>query len=529
MPLLWGMIIGIIACTPEPFDLSDTAILEGEAPPEWPEVIDPGPPCETDGGVFELPDVAPAGGRVRFSASALLQPVGVAERLEVAVYLADEDEVDADAYGSLSVDGGEGATIVEVSPVEQGRASVVLRFNRPGRHMVQGWLDAENGRTGHIEMVAFATQLPMWELALSEEHLTLIVDHPEERIKVPAELTIDQQVYGTTVRIHGGSSRYFPKKSFRFDLDKGLTLPDGSNHLILRAEWGDKAMLRNYLGLELSRFGTWLPTPRAQIVHFRINQRYYGAMWHVERIDGDFLRARQMNPDGSMYEADPQQEYWVPGGNLTPLLGMAEYVGVYDHKKGDLDYEDLIELIEETLTLPDREFVQVINQAVDVSSVLVYMAVMAVMQNQDHIKKNYYLYRNHFAEDDRWVVIPWDLDLTLGHLWTEENDILDETIFVDGSPYSGSWQGHDFFNRLLHRLWTIPELDARFWEYVDHIVEHVFTAEFIDARIDNVLCRAAPDIVADGRKRASLDEYLSRVDEIRSFVAARRMYLLSEQ
>ncbi len=55
-----------------------------------------------------------------------------------------------------------------------------------------------------------------------------------------------------------------------------------------------------------------------------------------------------------------------------------------------------------------------------------------------------------------------------------------------------------------------------------------FNREFIDGRIDNLLCHAAPVLMADGRKRADNSEYPSRVDEIRNFVEERRSFILGE-
>ncbi len=154
------------------------------------------------------------------------------------------------------------------------------------------------------------------------------------------------------------------------------------------------------------------------------------------------------------------------------------------------------------------------------------MAVMAVIQNHDHIKKNYYLYRDPESPDDRWVVFPWGLELTFGHLWSEENGVLDEAIITDASLDEGICPG--FCNHLMTRLYDIPEYQDRFCELVEHVLSTTFNREFIDGRIDNLLCRAAPDLMADGRKRADNSEYLSRVDEIRNFVDGRRAFILGE-
>jgi spore coat protein CotH len=147
-----------------------------------------------------------------------------------------------------------------------------------------------------------------------------------------------------------------------------------------------------------------------------------------------------------------------------------------------------------------------------------------VIQNHDHIKKNYYLYRNPDETDDRWTIFPWDLELTFGHLWTEEMDVLDEQLFTDEPLEFGVCPG--FCNQLLTRLYEVPGYQDRFYEMVGHIIETSFNADFIDELIDNALCRATPDLLADSMKRATNDEYLDRVDELRAFVQARRTYIL---
>jgi spore coat protein H len=368
-------------------------------------------------------------------------------------------------------------------------------------------------------------------MTVDEAELETLYDDVWLRLKIPGTLTVDGEDYPTKVRLHGGSSREYPKSSFRFDLGLpgpeggDIALPDTHDHLILRAEWNDKSMLRNYLGLEIFRNATWIPTPNAEMVHFRINKRYYGVMWYVERIGGDFLRIRGLNNDGSMYEADPGKDCWDPGGDLNPVDDLETYQCIYDHKKGDIEYNDLIHFIEVTLQVPDSEFEATIAKALDVDEYLVYLATMAIIQSQDHIKKNYYLYRDPEGDDRRWIVFPWDLEITLGHLWTEENEVLDETIFYQGNLPMGICPG--FCNQLITRLMETPNYEERFWEFVYYILETTFTREFVDQRLDRMVCLGTPDLLADQRMRAENDEYLDRVDEIKDFVDKRRDFIYS--
>lgn len=485
------------------------------------------PPCEADGLMSQLPEVEKPSGLIQFKQSSVIQPVGISERIEVAFWDVEGKSIDKDIEGELLMETDESTIVEEIGPIVEGRAEVVVKFKTPGVHEIRGSLVNDAQRVGKVEYMAYEAKIPIWNMEIAEEDLQLILDNPGERQKVPCELTIDGAAYLSLVRIHGGSSRYYLKKSFRFDLAGGLALPGGNNHLILRAEWADKTLFRNYLGLEMYRQGTWLPASQAQIVHFRINDRYYGVMWQVERVDGDFLRSRSINPEGSLYEADPEQEFWIPGANLTPLSHDSFYPHVYQHQKGDIEYDDLIDLIEDTLQLPQRKFVREIGREVNVNDVLVYLATNAVFQNHDHVKKNYYLYRDPVGSETRWTIIPWDLDLTFGHLWTEEDDILSEEIVVDATLYMGKRVAeHDYYNQLTSRLLGVPEFEERFLEYVDHIAEEVMTEEFIDRHIDNVLCRAGWDILADERKRATNEEYMDRVEEILFFVEKRREFIL---
>jgi hypothetical protein len=247
-------------------------------------------------------------------------------------------------------------------------------------------------------------------------------------------------------------------------------------------------------------------------------------MWRQERIGGDFLRLAGLNNEtGSLYEADPPLECGEPTGDLGPLPSMEDYRCVYEEQKGDLDYSDLIDLIEGTLMLPPSEFEWEINDVVNVNDLLVYYAAMAVIQNHDHLQKNYYLYRDPAAEDDRWTIFPWDLELTFGHLWTEADDVTGEEIFTEEPLDFGMCPG--FCNVLFTRLLEIDDYKERFYEMILRLADQTFSAEFVDDRIENFLCRATPDILADPNKRATNAEYLERVEELRTFRAARQKYI----
>jgi spore coat protein CotH len=328
------------------------------------------------------------------------------------------------------------------------------------------------------------------------------------------------------VRLHGASSRYFPKKSLRLELaDQGPVSGTYGKKLLLRAEYNDKTMLRNWLALRMFFAATHIPTPRSKLVHLRINDRFYGVMHNVERIDDRLLDHWGLPRNGSLYEGDPIDSRANPGANLTPV-DPALYPEVYQHQSGAIDYTDLRMLIEDTLTLPDAALSKVIESTLVVDDYIDYLAMMAAIQNVDHIRKNYYLYRETTASRG-WQILPWDLDLSFGHLWSEEQDVLDEAITSDVDIFIGekSPELGGFYNQLITRVLGFPSYRTRFRQRVGQLLSQVVTRERAQADLQRMLRCATPDIAADSSKRATNQEYLERVNEIGDFLDARALYV----
>jgi spore coat protein H len=485
----------------------------------WPHEPSALPPCTPSGLGFSLPALEHAG-RVALAFSAPLQPRGVAERLHVSVLTAD-NHVDTSYNGALTWSLPSSVTVVETSNVVAGQATATLRFAEAGTMRAQVGLDGDP-RQGYADVLIYAPQLPIWELEVAPADLANIVEHPNDDVHVSATLRIDGKPHPTQLRLHGASSRFFPKKSFRFDLED---VADGTwgTHLIVRAEYNDKTMLRNWLSMQLFHDSTWLPAPRVQFVHLRINAEYYGVMNNVERIDGAFLKERGMSLTASLYESD-QTLSTAARGNLSVLPDAMQYRDVYTHQRGMVDYDDLIALIEKTLVLPAAEFERVSRREIAVDEYLVYRAMMVAIQNQDDLRKNFYLYRD---ANSPWLTLPWDLDLTFGHLWSEESDVFEEAVVADSDIYLGVHTAArgEFYNQLTDRLLRTPSYRTRYRTMLDKLMASFITRKNAERLITNVLCRATADLVADTHKRATNTEYLGRVAELYDYIDARAAYI----
>jgi hypothetical protein len=486
--------------------------------PKWPTGDEPLAACVPSGLTFQKSEPVRTGVvSIEFPEGPVA--VGIVRRAKVMIRNA-AGSGDVRANGRLSLTLPASAELVSSEEMREGVAAISVRFGAPGVARVEAVLEGD-GRSGSTELQVYATQLPIWDLTIDPLALKRITDAPSMRVEEKGKLTIAGKEYGTDVRLHGGSSRYYSKKSFRFDMS---VTPEGvyGRHIILRAEYNDKTMLRNWLAFRLFRTLTWLPTPRSQLVHFRLNGEYYGLMHNVERIDTQFLAHHGLDTGGSLYEGDPPVALSA-NGNLTPNEGKELYRQIYQQHAGSLDYADLEALIEMILSLDNARFARVADSEIAIDDYLVYLAMMAVIQNHDHIRKNFYLYRDHRAGQPGWKMIPWDLDLSLGHLWSEKNDVLEEAIVTDGDIWVGEEvpQRGSFYNQLAEQVLQVPRYRERYLQFVAHLAGSTLMAERIQRLLENALCLVTPDVIADQRKRATNDEYLRRVQEINDFVPAR--------
>ena len=175
--------------------------------------------------------------------------------------------------------------------------------------------------------------LPEWSLDVAPLDLQRIINFPEQDIFVPCALAVEGVRYdqGCRVRLRGGTSRGFPKKSFRITFDPGAPHPGINRKINLRAEYNDRTFMRNFLAVQTLRRLTVVPAPSARFVRLTLNGAFYGLMTEVDTVDDDFFEAQGLSPDAPTYEADPPFELSPLGaGALMPLPDPALYPRIYD-------------------------------------------------------------------------------------------------------------------------------------------------------------------------------------------------------
>ena len=395
-----------------------------------------------------------------------------------------------------------------------------------------------------IESFCMQETLPRWELEVAQQDLAAMNIDPWTDIWVPARLTVDGVLYeeNVTTRYLGSSTRSLPKKSFRIDFPEYAVHPGFQRKIKLRAEYNDPSTIRNFLAYETFRRFTRIPTPRTRYVNFFLNGEDKGVMLEVERIGGKFLGLNGRDREAPMYEVARTHEY----GAFVPLNTPEEYAETYSKTTGDdADWSDLYELIEGTMWADWAESsaggptsTSRTGDAVDLDSYAQLLAVMGLLQSQEHVTQNMYFSMQDRGQGAKWEFYPWDLDLTLGCKWNEVEqnalcgDIVTDGWWLEGVIYSGLAVGSP------NTCWCNMAINLTLFD-PGHGTD--FTARTCDMleqdwwttrgpRLTTALATMLTPYVRDDTsdRNPDLDAFLAATASVRDFMELRAAYLSLE-
>ena len=164
----------------------------------------------------------------------------------------------------------------------------------------------------------------------------------------------------------------------------------------------------------------------------------------------------------------------------------------------------------------------------DVPEIINYLAAQAIIHNNDHIAKNYYLYRDTRGTE-RWAIHPWDMDLTFGRNYLGEpleewGEVLNDTIWGDvdvirerpdvspshplfGDRFHQKW---DFlWNRLIDALFREPDIREMYYRRLRTLMDQFFVAGKYETRIDQLLAPIEPEAAEDAKKWGQYGESIT--------------------
>jgi len=331
-------------------------------------------------------------------------------------------------------------------------------------------------------------------------------------------------------RIHGQSSRGFPKKSYNVDFHPGYNFKwaEGeprADDLNLMTTYPDKAQMRNILAYRTYRDADcayhWVFPARVQQ-----NGQFWGTAHVMENGDEDWLVRMGINAQGALYK---MYNTFTSSGHATS--------GAEKKTRKDEDNSDLLALYE-GLNLSGEARERYLYDNVDVAQVVNFLAARAITGDTDCCHKNYYFYRDTGVSDE-WQMWPWDVDLTFGRRWISSLTYWDQTLIPDTPLFVGN------NNSMPRAIFNTPETRQMYLRRVrtlmDELLKPPGTAEadlYYEPLMDELAELIAPDAALDAAKWGSdswgngstspccPQSLPEAVEEIESFYLPERRYEL---
>ncbi|MEE9385998.1 MAG: CotH kinase family protein [Nannocystaceae bacterium] len=296
------------------------------------------------------------------------------------------------------------------------------------------------------------------------------------------------------------------------------------DRVALNNNWADISYMRTRLA---SRMYESMGVPSSSTAYGRatVDGRDAGLYTIVQPIDRPFLRSRFGSAnhanDGNLYKivysdteigslvwrGDAKEDYvsttHCKGGTLE--CGILLKTNTEDENAND--YEDLISFIDVLNHSADAEFSEKIDARFDVDSFLRQAAVNVAISSFDNyfgMGHNYYLYRR--PTDDRFIMIPWDLNETYaGHPCGED------MLRYDVHDPVCNQRGHDFV--LARRILAVPAFRQAYLGYVEEVASQWLTPEVHRTWVSEFEYLIRDHIATDPNYIAELSDWLTAIGD----------------
>jgi hypothetical protein len=295
------------------------------------------------------------------------------------------------------------------------------------------------------------------------------------------------------VRIRGGTSRGWPKHSYKVELppDHEFLIHPGVGRVTefdLNTTYTDKSYVRAVLHSDL-QLDSGMMSPETFHVRLEQNGKFYSVALWTEQPDKAFLRRYGLDEHGALYKAGPGS-FYEPGDEVAL------------EKKTRLteDKSDAKALIK-SLQLKGAPLENFVFDSIDLPAQLEYMATTAVAQNIDASDKNHFLYRDTEGSGE-WRMLPWDLDLSFGPnaLNTDfmvYNENYTSHPFIGANPYVLSAGKH---NMLLEAVVNTPRTREMLLRRIRTLVDQYLARGYFESKIDQLAVLLGPDVSLDQAK-----------------------------
>ena len=243
-----------------------------------------------------------------------------------------------------------------------------------------------------------------------------------------ASVFYDGEFYDNVfVRQRGGFTNGATSQKFVFDQTHEFLLSEEAgrvSEININGSGADSSYIRQTLAFE-----TFQRAESAASVSFLTMMQVNGGFDRVgiviEQVDEKFLERNEFDPEGALYK-------FVQRSNLDPVFNDT-ITGIEKKTRLNEGISDLQALVDGLNLSDENARHNFIFDNLDLAQIINYLAVRAVIQDADDLRKNFYMYRDTNGTRE-WSIFPWDKDFTFN-------------VVGDG----GSFLEHPFFGDEEHK------------------------------------------------------------------------------
>jgi spore coat protein H len=347
---------------------------------------------------------------------------------------------------------------------------------------------------------ALQKEVPHYELRVPKEALDAFDADPMTSEERPATFIVDGKAYEVLVRPRGGSSRYFPKRSWRVEFPEGTKF-DGRRKLNFVGMMQDRTMMVEKLGFDLLR-AMGAPAPRTRFVRLTVNGKYQGVFVDIERVDKDFTRVQDfVDRDPTIYRCgakDCEMKLW----RTSYQQGWQKKTN--ESERSTADIEALMAVINHT---PEPDLERVLSRHLELEHYLKSMVLDALISN--NIVEDSQSYLVHDKVTGRWTYVPWDLNNADARWWPTYGlgmkppvdhplftysltDTRTERMYRQRSAMPGMPQYLPAFSNLNTRIAFNPALRERLSRLTERALDELFAPDVVFPWLEAMHALIAP-------------------------------------
>jgi hypothetical protein len=269
--------------------------------------------------------------------------------------------------------------------------------------------------------------------------------------------------------LHGQSSAGFPRKSQNINLNPGYKMtikegtPDVSDFAIL-STWADRTHVRNNLNIEIYEMAGGAPPHFAIPVRIHRNEAFHMVGNIMEQGDEEYLERIGYDPNGALYKM------------YNTFTGAAGNEKKTRRTEGTEDLQNLYNAIS-TVNPDAAGRTTYLWDNVNLPNVIDFLAAKAIGSDHDCCHKNYYYYRDS-AGSGEWYALPWDFDLSIGHVWTNGPAYFSDTIITN------LFIGVGNNNTMFALMWANPELKSMWMRRTRTLMDTILQAPGTSTNVD---------------------------------------------